>query len=270
MIKPVAIIGCDIHGLLAAQAMSFTGRPLAIFDTTTDHSVNIPMISTHPVAGTHQEKAKGDEFTFRFTGTKNGYLHKRRMVSPSNAFFGLQNFSAFETFIGYDLEKAYVELQDKFLPNVNILPAITPQWVDDIRNDFADIITSFPAQPLCRQPDLHGFSAIVEMMYQSDPNEMLPNNSIVLNGQSDIAWHCGWNTNGAARRIYERDRQPPVSNMLLTHVATPIRSNCDCNSFLFKVGPMANWSGNLEVDDAFWSTVRKFINADANKLTIGH
>jgi hypothetical protein len=254
--KPVAILGSGPAALLAAHAVGLVGQPIAMFSLGLPSQISgaqflhtaIPELTdpepdfqvTYVVRGdadTYQRKVYGD--------TKPGF------VSFSNVHNGMQQPA-------WNLAALYDRLWSTWANSMNVVDVDTT-WLDETAGDFQFIISTIPAPHLCRHKPSDETDKVHHFTSQSikvaeECIEPVLRNTVVYDGSTHRSWYRSSNLQDVCGTEWGGDASPPLPN--LRTLTKPLRTTCDCNPDVVRVGRFGTWTKGHLVSDAFIETVK--------------
>jgi hypothetical protein len=269
--KGIAILGTGPAGLMAAHAVSLSGRPFSLFTLPgKDGAAHPSRIGgaqfIHKAIPTLVNESIPDfHVTYDLRGTEEEYRRKVYGDNPHVSFVSYGNVTDGEVQPAWNLHKIYGTMWDVIAGgghsvNVEKITAATIQeWLEKDMWDF--IVSTIPRHATCLGhqgllPNPHAFlSQDVYLMNGDYAN--VPENTIVYNGQREPSWYRASNLQGFESVEWAESNlsnTPPWAKSKIITVSKPIAHSCDCwadDPRMIFAGRFGKWQKGVLVHDGF-------------------
>ena len=273
----VAILGCGPAGLFAAHAAEQAGASFRIFSKDRKSFMRGAQYLHQPIPGLSGEPF---DVTYELWGSVAGYRNKVYgemediLVSP-------------ETLIGtspaWDIREAYDNAWDlygdpldgrggKIVP-VDFETGHDAHFLDHMAENYDLVLSSIPAPLLCRDPEhifeskkvwaTEGLKRPMEMGFQVAGTGVMRDNLVVCSGDPEDWWYRQSRIHGWENTEFPLDHKPVERDGVRVHaVVKPIRTNCDCNPDIQRIGRYGKWQKGVLTHHAYEDAVRMIVAAE--------
>lgn len=254
--KPIAILGSGPAGLLAAHGIGLTGHPIAIISKPVKSRIGGAQFLHMAIPElTHDEPDA--MVTFRIEGTEATYRQKVYGALPV-PFTSIDGLVDGHVQPAWHMEKAYDRLWHEFGQSLNE-QVVTPDWLDENKDNFAAIVSAIPRTALCRSlsgdaPVNHEFFNQKVRIANECMRPGLPDMTVMYNGTRDVSWYRTSQLFGHGGTEWGNGLNPPFETV---EVSKPVRCTCDCYPEIIKVGRFGRWKKGVLIHDGFTSALKE-------------
>lgn len=255
--KRAAILGCGPSGMFAAHAFVQAGWEVTIYSKPRKSHMFGAQYLHSPIPGLPERRIT-IEYQLRGSAAvyaEKVYGHKKPVaVSEVSATTLVGQHPAWDIRAAYD--EAYSLYEGLIIP-----VEINTSWIDGefgnpaAKGHWSAIVSTIPAPSLCARFEEHMFHS-TRVWAAGDAPELgrlspvtVPANTVVCNGEPDIAWYRCANVFGHNTCEWPHDRKPPVSG--LAEVMKPIRTDCSCYPTITRLGRYGQWQKGVLTDEVY-------------------
>lgn len=254
--KAVAVLGCGPAGLMAAHAVAFVGRPVAVFSIPEKSVLGGAQFLHKPIPVVCEDDPD-ITVTFQVEGDANTY--RRKVYGPeqpigSPGFVSFSNVHDGMTQPAWNLQVTYDKLWDIFGNEVNPQP-IDAEWLDKVKDDFDLILSTIPLPRICLSaaglvPVQHRFFT-QEIGVVNESVYPLPDNTVFYDGTQDHSFYrCSKLFGHGSTEWSPNYRMPQRQDIKVFN--KPITALCDCwQDRIVRLGRFGAWKKGLLTHDAF-------------------
>ena len=268
--KGIAILGTGPAGMMAAHAVTLSGRPFSLFSLPgKDGNVHASRIGGaqfihKPVPLLVDENNPDFVVRYNLLGTEAGYRKKVYGDNPHVPFVSYGNVHDGETQPAWNLRRIYGNMWETIAGNgqsVNvekITGSMLSGWLEEEMWDF--VISTVPLSSICLgheglTPNLHAFLSQEVFLHNDDYANVSEENVIIYNGEKEPSWYRASNLQGFQSAEWSQLSQvPPWLQSQAIRVSKPIAHSCDCwagRENLYTAGRFGKWQKGILVHDGF-------------------
>lgn len=267
--KPVAILGVGPAGLMAAQAVALSGRPVALFGQPNSDGTAIKrsvlggaQFLHQPIPGINDEDEPDAVIRFHLAGGVGVY--RKKIYGDANVPFVSMEFlhEGLEQ-PAWNLKATYDKLWELLgVDSIGNVQVINSEWLDDaMRGGWFDfVISTIPAPALCRIPQAEDAAFrpphlfVGQEIQITNESMMGHDNTIYYDGTIEHSWYRTSNLFGHGSTEYGAHVRTPMETFRVTK---PIRTNCDCyGDSILRAGRYGTWTKGVLTHHAFTDAIK--------------
>jgi hypothetical protein len=241
MKKKVAIIGCGPSGLLAAYSVMRAGLEPVIFSRKVKSQMPGAIYMHHYIPDLTSSEPD-TMIEFRKQGTREGYA--RKVYGAGDAPCSWDDFPT-GALPGWNLSMVYDRLWEQFRDTVRD-QMIGAHAYETLTSTFPLVISSAPAPAMCRRPGAHIFES-ADIWIRAQKRPLYGRDEIIYNGDPLMPWYRSSQLFGhSSFEFGHRILGPDV-----VEGRKPIRTNCDCQPGVVRIGRFGKWQKGVLTTDAY-------------------
>lgn len=263
MQQAVAVLGCGPAGMMAAQAVSIAGVPIAIFSEKSQPSrLGGAQFLHQPIPGINNEDEPDTIITYQVHGDEETYRRKVYGDDPNVPFTSFSGVKDGDQQPAWNLQRTYGMLWDKFGSKVNE-EKLTPSLVESMTKEYIAVFSSIPLPAICRAragliPEFHHFSAQKINVCTRQFSNDVPPDTIVYDGTMDHGWYRASHLFGHHGTEWSSlIPMPPVGDIIKD--SKPIRTDCNCHPDVTRVGRRGTWTKGVLTHHAFLTAAKAML-----------
>ncbi len=196
-------------------------------------------------------------------GTLEGYrdkVYRDPSYVPGKLNHGMEGF-----FKAWDIREAYDAAWSRYSRLIQDTDLEANPWMlDVIESKYDLVISTIPADILCRNPD-HNFESAwiwsTDTVKKSSPEFQGPNdtfldNIVVYSGDPDDWWVRQSRIHGWENTEFPHDREPSQGyEGRVFEVVKPLSTNCDCFPTFLREGRYGRWEKGVLSQEGYYHTM---------------